>query len=88
MKSYLEILIHFLAGASWALAIIFFFKLFFLFLPFGFSYAFLAGIVGFVIGLFLVVLIELFSLQVERTKEMKKQTKLLEEIANRLSKND
>lgn len=85
MKSYLEILIGFLAGVSWALAIIFFFKLFFSFLPFGVPYALLAGLIGFVAGLFLVVLIELFSLQIEKSKEMKKQTKILEEILKKIS---
>lgn len=86
LKNYLEVLIGFLAGAAWALAVIFFLKLFLLFLPFGITYAFLAGVIGFIIGLFFVVLVELFTLQVEKLKEMKKQTKLLEDILKQQSK--
>lgn len=86
LKNYLETLIGFLTGVSWALVIILFLKLFFSFLPFGIFYALLAGSLGFVVGLFLVVIVELFSLQIEKTKEIKKQTKLLEDILNKLSK--
>jgi hypothetical protein len=82
-KTYFEILISFLAGASWALVIFGAINLFLAFLPFGFLLALLAGFIGSLFGLFLVLIVEIASLQVKKFEELKHQTKLLEKMTKK-----
>ena len=75
-----ETIISFLLGASWALVFLGAGLLFWSFLPFGLIIALMAGIVGSLFGLFLVVMLELASLQFEKYRELKRQTKMIDSI--------
>lgn len=75
--SFTESIISFLLGASWALVFLGAGLLFWSFLPFGIIIALMAGIVGSLLGLFLVVILELASLQYEKHRELKRQTDIL-----------
>ncbi|BBG65630.1 hypothetical protein NNO_0927 [Hydrogenimonas sp.] len=75
-----EILVNFLLGAAWALALLGAVYLFWSFLPFGILIAFMAALLGSLFGLVLVVFLELVSLQFEKYRELKRQTHLLESI--------
>ncbi len=79
-----EILINFLLGAAWAFALLGAAYLFWSFLPFGFLIAFMAAIIGSLFGLFLVIFLELATLQFEKYRELKRQTHLLEAIRKEL----
>jgi hypothetical protein len=81
-KTYFDFLISFLSGASWALVIFGAIKLFVSFLPFGFFTALLAGFVGSLAGLFLVLIVEMASIQAKKLEELKRQTKLLEKLVS------
>jgi len=76
----LSILINVLLGASWAFALLGAFTLFFLFLNVGFFYSFVGSFLGALPGLFMVLLIEYFLMREEKLNELRKQTKLLEEL--------
>ncbi|HIO95330.1 MAG TPA: hypothetical protein EYG67_00735 [Campylobacterales bacterium] len=76
----LSLLINFLLGASWAFALLGAFALFFIFLSVGIVYALLSSLLGSLPGLFFVLLIEYFLMREEKLHELKKQTKLLEEL--------
>jgi hypothetical protein len=77
---YLSILINFLLGASWAFALLGASTLFFLLLNVGIFYSLFGSFLGAVPGLFFVLLIEYFLMRQEKLNELKKQTKLLEEL--------
>ncbi len=79
----LSILINILLGASWAFALLGAFTLFFLFIHVGFFYSFVASFLGAMPGLFMVLLIEYFLMREEKLNELKKQTKLLEELVTK-----
>jgi predicted membrane protein len=76
----LSLLINFLLGASWAFALIGASTLFFSFLSIGIIYALLGSLIGALPGLFMVLLIEYFLMREEKLQELKKQTKLLEQL--------
>jgi predicted membrane protein len=76
----LSLLINFLLGASWAFALIGASLLFFSLLNVGFVYAFIGAFLGALPALFMVLLIEYFLMREEKLNELKKQTKLLEEL--------
>ena len=76
----LSFLINFLLGASWAFALLGASTLFFLSLNIGFFYALLGSFLGSLPGLFMVLLIEYFLMRQKKLEELKKQTKLLEEL--------
>jgi hypothetical protein len=80
---YLSILINFLLGASWAFALLGASTLFFLLLNVGVFYSLFGSFLGAVPGLFFVLLIEYFLMRQEKLNELKKQTKLLEELVAR-----
>ena len=67
-------------GASWAFALLGASALFFLFLSVGIIYSLLGSLLGALPGLFFVLLIEYFLMREEKLQELKKQTKLLEEL--------
>ena len=77
---YLSLLINFLLGASWAFALLGASTLFFLLLPLGIFYSLFGSFLGSLPGLFVVLLIEYFMMRQEKLNELKKQTRLLEEI--------
>jgi len=79
----LSLLINFLLGASWAFAFIGATTIFFLFLHMGIFYALFGSFIGALPGLFFVLLIEYFLMRQEKLEELRKQTKLLEVIANK-----
>jgi len=76
----LSFLINFLLGASWAFALVGASTLFFSFLPIGIIYALIGGFLGALPALFMVLLIEYFLMREEKLNELRKQTKLLEEL--------
>jgi len=76
----LSLLINFLLGASWAFALLGAFTLFFIFLQIGIFYSLFGALIGALPGLFFVLLIEYFLMRQEKLHELKKQTKLLEEL--------
>ncbi len=78
--SSLSILINFLLGASWAFALLGASTLFFLFLNVSIFYALFGSFMGALPGLFFVLLIEYFLMRQEKLTELKKHTKLLEEL--------
>jgi len=79
----LSLLINFLLGASWAFAFIGASTVFFLFLHIGLFYSLIGSFMGALPGLFFVLLIEYFLMRQEKLEELRKQTKLLEVIANK-----
>jgi hypothetical protein len=76
----LSLLINFLLGASWAFALIGASTLFFSFISIGLIYAIFGSFLGSLPGLFMVLLIEYFLMREEKLQELRKQTKLLEEL--------
>ena len=76
----LSLLINFLLGASWAFALIGASTLFFSLLNLGIFYALVGAFMGALPALFMVLLIEYFLMREEKLAELKKQTKLLEEL--------
>jgi len=76
----LSLLINFLLGASWAFALIGASTLFFSLLNVGIIYAIFGSLLGALPGLFMVLLIEYFLMREEKLQELKKHTKLLEEL--------
>ncbi|NEW60489.1 hypothetical protein GSY74_04265 [Sulfurovum sp. bin170] len=76
----LSLLINFLLGASWAFALIGASALFFSFLGIGIIYAIFGSFLGSLPGLFMVLLIEYFLMREEKLRELRKHTKLLEEL--------
>jgi len=79
-KSTLSLLISFLLGTGWGLALIGAISLFFSFLPAGIVVAVLSAILGALPGLILVVFLEYLLLKSEVLAEMKEQTRLLEKM--------
>ena len=79
-----ETIVSFLLGAAWAVVVLGAALLFWSFLPFGLVVATMAGLVGSLFGLVLVVLLEVAALQFEKLRLMRRQTTLLEEIRDRL----
>lgn len=76
----LSLLINFLLGASWAFALLGAATLFFLFLHISLFYSLFGSFLGALPGLFMVLLIEYFLMRQEKLNELKKQTKLLEDL--------
>ena len=79
----LSFLVNFLLGASWAFALLGATILFYIFLHIGISYAIVGALLGTIPGLFFVLLIEYVFMKQETLNELKKQTKLLDELASK-----
>lgn len=77
-QSFFEKLLSLLLGAAWALVVVgattFFISLY----HFGIIVALLGAFIGALIGLFFVVLFEIAQIQIDKLKELKKQTQLLQ----------
>lgn len=87
-QSTIERLISLLQGASLALAILGVFYSFSLMYPLGLFLALLSGFLGALPGLTFVVIFELANIQFEKLREIQKQNLLLEEVLQKLSKDD
>ena len=79
----LSFLVNFLLGASWAFAFVGATILFYLFINVGILYGLFSALIGMIPGLFFVLLIEYVFMRQESLDELKKQTKLLEALANK-----
>ncbi|WP_457597257.1 hypothetical protein [Hydrogenimonas sp.] len=79
-RTLVETVLNFLLGAAWAIVMLGALLLFWSFWPFGIVIALMAGVVGSLFGLFLVVLLEVAALQFEKMRELRHQTRLLEKI--------
>jgi uncharacterized membrane protein required for colicin V production len=87
-KSYFEFLISFLAGASWALVLFGAVLFYLIFSRFGFFAGFLGAFVGSLFGLFVVLMVEIAYIQIQKLEELKRQTKLLEELLKKAPPKD
>jgi energy-converting hydrogenase Eha subunit G len=87
-KTYIEFLISFLSGVSWALVVLGAVLFFFIFSRFGFFTGLLCAFIGAVFGLFMVLIVEIFSIQIQKLEELKRQTKLLEKLLEKKSPKD
>jgi predicted membrane-bound spermidine synthase len=88
-KSYFEFLISFLSGASWALVLLGAVLFFSIFSHFSLFIGFLGAFIGSLVGLFMVLIVEIFNIQIQKLEELKRQTKLLEKLLEKKSeKND
>ena len=76
----LSLLVNFLLGASWALAFVGATTVFFSFIDLNLFYAIFGTFLGALPGLFFVLLIEYFLMRKEKLRELRRQTKLLEEL--------
>lgn len=76
----LSLLINILLGASWAFALIGASILFFSLLDVGILYALFGAILGALPFLIMILFLEYFILRQEKLEELKKQTKLLQEL--------
>ena len=78
-----EKLLSLLQGAAWALVVVGSVSFFFTFYHFGLIVAILCAFIGALLGLFFVVVFEIAQVQIDKLKELKKQTKLLEKLASK-----
>lgn len=78
-----EKLLSVLQGSAWAFAIMGAFYAFVLFSPFGFMIALLLSMLLFFIGFFFVIVLEIAQIQIEKLNELRKQTLLLEKLAEK-----
>jgi uncharacterized membrane protein required for colicin V production len=84
-KSYTEFLISFLAGASWALAFLGAILFFFIFVRLGFFIGLFGAFAGSLFGLFMVLIVEIAHIQMQKLEELKRQTKLIEKLLKKKS---
>jgi len=78
-------ILSFLLGSSWAFLILGSFLIYKLFLFFGFLYAIFFTLTFIICVLFFMLLLEAIDIHRKKAKEIEKQTKLLQEIRDRLS---
>lgn len=79
-KDIFDRVINFLLGASWAVVVFGALLTFKTFIILGFSLSFFITILFILISLFMILTLDAFSINRQKLQEMKKQTKLLEEI--------
>jgi len=75
---FFEKLLSLLLGAAWALVVVGATTFFISFYHSGILIALLGAFIGALIGLFFVVLFEIAQIQIDKLKELKKQTQLLQ----------
>jgi hypothetical protein len=80
---YLNLIINFLLGAAWAFVLIGAITSFFSTQHVGFFFSLVSFVVGMVPGLLLVIIVEYIIVHFNKYEEMKKQTKLLEELLSK-----
>ena len=79
-KDIYDRIIGFLQGASWAIVVVGAFFTFKFSILWGLSFSIFLTILYIVISLFLILLLDAFSVNKQKLEEAKKQTKLLEKI--------
>ena len=77
-QSFFEKLLSLLLGAAWALVVVGSATFFISFYHSGIVVALLGAFIGALIGLFFVVVFEIAQIQIDKLKELKKQTQLLQ----------
>jgi len=85
--NFFEKLLSLLQGASWALVFVGSTSSFLALYHSGLFVALIAAFLGALIGLFFVVIFEIAQIQIDKLKELKKQTKLLEQLLESTSNN-
>ncbi len=83
-RSWLEIVISFLLGVLWALLGLSVALVFFSFYKVSFFAALSFSILVACFWLFLIVFLEMANIQIDRLKELKEQTRILQKIEKRL----
>jgi len=86
-KNFIQFIVGLLQGASWALVIIISTYLFFHTLSFGYIIAFISAFIGSFVGLFFVVFFEFVNIEIKKLSQSEQQTKLLQEILDRMKNN-
>ena len=81
-KDKFDRIIGFLLGASWAIVIFGALITFKIFLFLGFSLSLFITIIFIIVSFFMILTLDAFAVNRQRLLEAKKQTKLLEKIAN------
>ena len=79
-QNFFEKLLSLLQGAAWALVFVGSVSFFLTLYHLGFFVALFGAFIGALFGLFFVVIFEIAQVQIEKLKELKKQTKLLEKL--------
>ncbi len=79
-NSFFEKLLSLLQGAAWALVFVGSVSFFLTLYHLGFFAALFGAFIGALLGLFFVVMFEIAQVQIDKLKELKKQTKLLEKL--------
>jgi uncharacterized membrane protein (DUF106 family) len=82
-SAFLSFLLNFLLGAAWAFALAGATIVFYLYVDFSFFYALFAALIASLPGLLFVLFIEYFFIKQEHLDELKKQTKLLQELVDK-----
>lgn len=82
---FLENIISFLLGIFWALLILSALILFKSFYPLGVVTAIVIAVLSTAFWLLIIIFLEIANIQIEKLKEEKRQTKLLESIKHRLN---
>ena len=85
-KPFALTIINIFLGASWAILVLFALFAFKLYEHHGLFIALSAAVVGAFLGMLLILIFETLLVQFEKNEEIKKQTKLLEEINAKLDK--
>jgi len=86
-RTLFEGILSLLLGVSWAFIIIGVYVTFTSFVHYSLYYALFASFIFLFIGLFLILILEMMDLQMKKFNEMQKQTKLLEDLDEKLSDN-
>ena len=82
-----ERMLSFLQGASWSLVILLSATLFYYNIFYGLLYAIMSAVIGAIIGFMFVAFFELIFININKQREIEKQTKILKEILEKLSNN-
>ncbi len=85
-KDLYDRIISFLLGASWGIVLLGAFLTFKFSIIFGISLAIFLTVLFIIVSLFLVLLLDAFSVNKKRLEEAKKQTELLEKIYSKHTK--
>ena len=85
-KSLAQKIVSIFLGASWAIIAIFALVAFRLYESHGLFVSISAGVFGLFVGMIFVLFFEVMLLQIEKFTEIKKQTKLLEDIQEEINK--
>ena len=84
--NFFEKLLSLLQGASWALVFVGFTSSFIALYHSGLFIALIAAFLGALVGLFFVVIFEIAQIQIDKLKELKKHTQLLEQLLEKSRK--